>query len=113
LRPSTKLYLKIASERKGQDVTFIMNTTEMMDFVAFINRHDYEEFNISHVGNYHFVSVMSNGFTAFFVEDIYTEDEEIIKYNETDVLVLPTYLPTEIESELLKGDFNELIRIGI
>lgn len=108
MKPSTKKYLDLISENKGvNDITIVLNTDEMMDLVAFVNEEDYEDFYITSEGMYNFVSSLKYG---FYIESVYSLNEEV-KLNNTDILYLPSYLPSELFNDLMKSEYNKVALI--
>lgn len=97
MNTSTNYYLDLIANYKGsKDITFVLNTTEMEDLVAHVAQQEYEVWSVDHDGTYHYVSANSD---AFFAEDCYSLGGKI-KYNDTDILVLPNYLPTNLKSDV-------------
>lgn len=95
-----------------KDLSVILNTRDMLELVQLTNVARYDETNISYEGEYHIVSSIVGEETLFFVEDVKTEDG-ILKYDETDVLIIPNYLPQEIRDHFVnQGGFEKLIEIN-
>lgn len=107
--PVTNLYLDLIGIHKGKnDLTFVLNTSEMENLVACVAQQEFDTWSVEHRGAFHYVSVQSD---AFFAEDAYTLEGEL-KFNDTDILVLPNYINDDFEFELISnGEYNAIIKL--
>ncbi|KEK23957.1 hypothetical protein [Bacillus gaemokensis] len=93
-----------------QDLTIVLDRRDALELLKDINTSGYEEVSIKTEGEYLIIS-SSVECSAFFVENIYTEDGRI-KLHETDILILPYYLPQAIREKFLKkGDCLKVIEL--
>jgi hypothetical protein len=95
-----------------QDLSVILNTTDMLEVVKSLDIARYEDATINYEGEYHIVSSVVKGDTKFFfVEDVRTTDG-ILKYDETDILIIPNYLPLELKDHFAnQGGYEKLIAL--
>ncbi|MED3976210.1 hypothetical protein P4639_22690 [Priestia megaterium] len=94
-----------------KDITVVLSTRDMLELVQKTDIARYDEASIKYDGDYHLVSSCVVGdTTVFFVEDIRNE-KGLVKYDETDILILPIYLPQEIVTELTHGGYERVIRL--
>jgi archaellum component FlaF (FlaF/FlaG flagellin family) len=98
-------------DNEKQDITIVLSTRDLLELLQGVNVAQYDEASISYDGDIHFVSSCVVGDTTlFFVENIHNS-EGLIKHDETDILILPIYLPQSIRNELLKGGYSKVITV--
>lgn len=95
------------------DLSIIVNTRDMLEIVKPINLSRYDDVRISYEGDYHIVSSCVVGDTSnFYIEDVRNKDG-ILKYDETNVLFIPNYLPQEIRDHFVnQGGYDKLIELN-
>lgn len=82
------------------DITVVLDRADTLEFLKDINTELYSEVSIETEGEYTIVTSIVDRHTAFFAESI-TDGEGILKYHETDILILPHYLPLHIKNHLI------------
>lgn len=96
-----------------QDLTVVLDKSDMLELLKDINTSAYEELYIDTEGEYFIVTSVVEDGTAFFVENIYTEAGKL-KLHETDILILPHYLPQGIKEKFLeKGSCLKVIELRL
>lgn len=95
-----------------KDVSIIVDTRDMLEIVKRSNFARYDEVSVSYEGEYHIVSSCVVGDTTrFYVEDV--RNEYGLKYDETNVLFIPNYLPQEIRDHFVnQGGYDKLIELN-
>ncbi|PEA25794.1 hypothetical protein CN984_12395 [Bacillus cereus] len=92
-----------------QDITIVLNTRDMLELIKLTDVARYDYASIRHEGEYHIISSCVDGETRFFVEDVRLENG-CLKYDETDLLFLPSYLPQEMKEYFVnQGEYDKLI----
>ncbi|MGP0689849.1 hypothetical protein ACW5UC_25205 [Priestia aryabhattai] len=100
-----------ANDNEKQDITVVLSTRDLLELLQGLDVARYDESSIKYDGDLHFVSSCVVGDTTlFFVENIHNS-EGLIKHDETDILILPIYLPQSIRNELLKGGYSKVITV--
>lgn len=100
-----------ANDNDKQDITLVLSTRDLLEFLQGVDVSRYDEASIKYDGDLHFVSSCVVGDnTLFFVESIHNS-EGLIKHDETDILILPIYLPQSTRKELLKGGYTKVITV--
>lgn len=96
-----------------QDISILLDRNDTLELLKDINTSVYEEVSINTEGEYFIVTSSVEDYSAFFVENIYTEDGRL-KLHETDILILPHYLPQGIKTKFVeKGDCLKTIELSI
>lgn len=86
----------------NQDITVVLDKDDTLELLKDVNVDTrlYDEVFIDLNGEYFYVSSVKGVSPALFVENAYTK-EGILKYNETDILIIPSYLPFQIKDKLI------------
>jgi hypothetical protein len=96
-----------------QDITVVLDKEDTLELLKDINTSLYDEVLIDTKGEYFIItSCVGHGDSILFVENVYTE-QGILKYHETDILILPSYLPQHIRKHLLDGGYDKAIEITL
>jgi hypothetical protein len=84
----------------SQDITVVLDKDDTLELLKDVDTRLYNEVSIDLNGEYFYISSVKGSNPALFVENAYTT-EGILKYNETDILILPSYLPVQIKDKLI------------
>lgn len=101
------------SENEKHDITAILNTRDTLEIIQGIDLERYDESYINYDGEFHLVSSCPVGdATYFYVESV--EDEEYgLKHDETNILIIPNYLPQEIKDHFVNANgYDKLIELN-
>lgn len=87
------------------DITAVLNTRDALELVSHLDITGYDHSSIRYEGEYHFVSSTVGDEKSFFVENIHGANGNVV-HDETDILILPKYLPQAIINQLMEGGYK-------
>lgn len=95
------------------DITTVVNKRDMLEIVQGIEFSEYSSVYAEYEGDYFVISSSVIGRRKmFFIENLYTDDNQL-KIDETEILIIPHYLPAEIEEHIqLEFNYQKLIVIN-
>jgi hypothetical protein len=105
-------HLDVVDNQK-KDLTVVLNTRDLLELLQNIDITRYDDASISFEGEYHLVSSCPVGDESqFFIENVRTS-EGILKYDETDILIIPNYMMQDKEfcKHILECGYDKLVEL--
>lgn len=85
-----------------EDISIVLDMEDALEVLDRIDLSLYEEGYYDVTGDYLIISSCVEDYSACFVENLHAENGEM-KIHETDILILPHYLPQEIKEHFAKN----------
>jgi hypothetical protein len=92
------------------DITAVLNTEQMGEIATYVNFREFDEVQVCTSGEAHLVSSLVGKKKYFIVEPVFDESGETV-YNETDVLIIPHDVHSDVLEGVLQSAFKLVIKL--